>query len=161
ALSRRRRLAAEHPDVAQYRLHVAATLGNIAGQWYEARQDPVRAAAYYQEATAILEGLARDYPSVVAYSEYLARSRTNLAATLSVAGRDAEALAIARAAEPFAERRVRAEPGVVQHRLDLAFIVDSQGAFSMGLRRLDEAERLFRRALEILEPIRVANRRNP
>jgi tetratricopeptide (TPR) repeat protein len=31
----------------------------------------------------------------------------------------------------------------------------------MQLRRADEAERLFRRSLEILEPIRVANRGNP
>jgi serine/threonine-protein kinase len=161
SLARRRRLVAEHPEVARFRLDVAATLGNIAAHCYNAGNDPVRAAGYYQEATTILDGLARDYPAVVTYSEFLARSRTNLAATLSEVGRDAEALAIALAAEPFAERRVRAEPGVVQHRVDLAFIVNSQGIFSMGLRRVDEAERLFRRSLEILEPIRAATRGNP
>jgi eukaryotic-like serine/threonine-protein kinase len=161
SLARRRQLVAEHPDVARYRFDVAATLGNIAAHWFNGTNDRARAARHYQEATTILEGLVRDYPAVVTYSEYLARSRTNLAATLSELGRNAEALAIARAAEPFAERRVRAEPGVVQHRMDLAFIVTSQGIFSMWLRRADEAERLFRRSLEVLEPIRVATGGNP
>ena len=119
------------------------------------------AAAYYQEATTILEGLVRDYPAVVTYSEFLARSRTNLAATLSELGRNAEALRIARAAEPLADRRVRAEPAVIQNRLDLAFIVTTQGIFSTALRRTDEAELLLRRSLEILEPIRVAAGKNP
>ena len=32
SLARRRQLVADHPDVARYRLDVAATLGNIAGQ---------------------------------------------------------------------------------------------------------------------------------
>ena len=50
---------------------------------------------------------------------------------------------------------------MVQHRLDLAFIVDSQGVISMKLRLADEAERLFRRSLDVLEPIRVANQANP
>jgi tetratricopeptide (TPR) repeat protein len=161
SLARRRRLVAEHPAVARFRLDVAATLGNIAAHWYNTGKDPVRAARYFQEATTILEGLARDYPTVVTYSEYLARSRTNLAATLSEVGRNAEALAIAVAAERSAERRVSAEPRVVQHRIDLAFNVNSQGIFSMGLRRVDEAERLFRRSLAILEPIRAATRGNP
>jgi tetratricopeptide (TPR) repeat protein len=161
SLARRRRLVANNPEVARFRFDVAATLGNIATNWYNAGNDPVRAAGYYQEATTILEGLVRDYPTVVTYSEFLVRSRTNLAATLSEVGRNAEALAIAVAAEQSAERRVGAEPEVVQHRLDLAFIVNSQGIFSMGLRRVDEAERLFRRSLEILEPIRAAARGNP
>ena len=94
----------------------------------------------------MLEGLAHDYPEVATYSEFLARSRTNLAATLSELGRNVEALAIARAAEPVADRRVRTEPGVVQHRIDLAFIVLSQGIFSMGLRRA-------RRGREAVPPI--------
>ena len=161
SLSRRRRLAALHPGVAKYRLDVAATLGNIAGQWFEAKNDLVRAAGYFQEATTILESLARDYPAVATYSEYLARSRTNLAATMNEMGRHVEALAIARAAEPFAEQRVRAQPGVVQYRADLAFIAYSQGTFCLGLRRADDAEQFTRRALEILKPIQVATRENP
>ncbi len=39
SLSRRRRLVAEHPDVARYRLDVAATLGNIAALWKTAKHD--------------------------------------------------------------------------------------------------------------------------
>ena len=119
------------------------------------------AAGYFQEATTILESLARDYPAVATYSEYLARNRTNLAATLNEMGRHVEALAIARAAEPFAEQRVRAQPGVVQYRADLAFIAYSQGTFSLGLRRADDAEQFTRRALEILKPIQAATRENP
>ena len=161
SLARRRQLVAEHPDVARYRLDVAATLGNIAAHWFDAGNNRACAAGYYQEATTILEGLVRDYPAVATYSEFLARSRTNLAATLNELGRNAEALAIARAAEPLAERRVRAAPGVVQHRLDLAFILTSQGTYSIGLRRADEAEPLFRRSLEVLKPIPVATGGNP
>jgi hypothetical protein len=40
-------------------------------------------------------------------------------------------------------------------------VENSQGILSMGIRRVDEAERLFRRSLEILEPIRAATRGNP
>ena len=66
SLSRRRRLVAEHPDVARYRLDVAATLGNLAQQWYDTRKDPARASGYFQEATTILEELratTRRWPS--------------------------------------------------------------------------------------------------
>ncbi len=49
---------------------------------------------------------------------------------------------------------------MIQHRGDLAFIVYTQGTFSLTLRRTDEAERLTRRALEILEPIRITAQGN-
>ena len=48
------------------------------------------------------------YPDVAEYSEYLSRTRTNLASILTKLGQFDEALAVDQAAEPYLERRVRA-----------------------------------------------------
>ena len=148
ALAIRRKLAAEFPDVPSHRLELAASLGNIGATITVWKKDYAAALAYFREASSVLEELTRSHPDVVEHSEYLSRSRTNIAGLLSTLGRFEEALDVGQAAGDYLEGRVRAEPQLLQARLDFAFNLDQRAEACLRLRRYAEADRLNRRAIE-------------
>jgi tetratricopeptide (TPR) repeat protein len=161
ALAIRRKLAAEFPDVPSHRLELAASLGNIGGTITVWKKDYAAALAYHREASSVLEDLTRSHPDVVEHSEYLSRSRTNIAGLLSTLGRFEEALAVGQAAGDYLEGRVRAEPQLLQPRLDVAVNLDERAKACLWLRRYAEADRLNRRDIENVLMIPESSRAAP
>jgi eukaryotic-like serine/threonine-protein kinase len=161
ALVIRRQMAAEFPDKPFYRFQVAASLGNVGAGLMVGKHDSAAALAYYREASSLLAELALAYPDVAQYSEYLARTRTNLASILVRLGRFNAALAVDQAAEHYLERRVRAQGKLVQARIDFAFNLYEQAESCLWLRRYEDADRLGSRALETLLAIPETGRRDP
>ena len=161
ALSIRRQLAAEFPDQPDFRFQVAASLGNIGNHVKQTRHDYVAGEACYREAETLLAALVSAYPDVVGYAEYLSRCRNNLANTLLSLGQVEAALAIVQVGEPFLADRVKAEPDLVQARVDLALNLSIQTGCLIWLGRYDLAESVGRRAEETLAAVQAANRRFP
>ena len=161
SLAIRRQMVAEFPDQPNYRLQLAASLSNIGGTFVVGKKDQSTALAYYREAISVLAELASTHPDVAEYSEYLSRNRTNLGSVLSGLGHFEPALAVFQADESFLERRVRAQPQLVQARVDLAFNLGQQAESCLWLRRYKEADRLNRRALDVVLAIPDAGRGAP
>ena len=161
ALALRRQLAAEYPAEPEYRFEVAASLGNLGASYNDLKHDFAAAVASKREAESLLAELESRCPDMAKYSEYLSRTRSNLANSLSILGRIEEWVRVYHSAEPYLARRVRTEPGLVQARVDLALNLVGQADCLRLLRRLDEVERLARRAEEALAAVPVAGRSAP
>ena len=124
----------------------------------ESRQDYVASVASYREAESLLAALVSAYPDVVVYREYLSRCRDNLGSALVRLGRVEAALAVVQVGEPFLAERVKAEPDLVQARIDLTLNLSLQAGCLLWLGRYDLAERVGRRAEETLAAVPAANR---
>jgi tetratricopeptide (TPR) repeat protein len=141
-----RRLAKEHADNPAYPLSLAETLQFLAGVW-AARGSPAAAAAH-AEAVEALEGLVNSRPDEDDYRGRLAAAYAKQAEALAPA-RPAEALAAYAKARPLLEHLVarRADP---EYRRALVHCCTQSGNLLQKDRRWEEADGLYRRAIELL-----------
>lgn len=153
SLAIRRELAKAHPEIPAYRLNLAASLGNIGTTYEGHKSDHETAATYFRAAESILARLVAEHPDVPAYAEYLSRSRANLATVLDLLGQSREALATRAIAEPYLEQRVRAQPQIVQARIELAGSYLSRASAYFYIYQYDEIDRLCRLVIETLDAI--------
>jgi serine/threonine protein kinase len=144
------RLAADFPDVPEYRKDLATShnglaleLGNL-GKWAEAE-------SANRAALSIQKRLVADFPDVPEYRRELANSHNNLGLLLSDLGKVVEAEASYRAAIAIRERLATDFPAVPLHRRNLAGSQNNLGNLLSKLGKGGEAEAAYRAALDIQE----------
>jgi eukaryotic-like serine/threonine-protein kinase len=146
ALKEQERLAAEHPQVSQYREDLAkshSSLGNLLahlGKSDEAERE-------YRAALREQERLAAEHPQVPEYRQGLAVSLMNQGTLLAGLAKRDDAEREYRAALKEQERLAAEHPQVPEYRQDLAKCHGSLGNLLSNLGKSDDAEREYRAAL--------------
>ncbi len=148
-----RRLVTDFPDQPAYQLNLAHALANRGGLAIKVLGDLQAGLRDLHEAVGLLEDLARAYPNSTVVADSLARNTANLCEALLVDLRFHDAEVRAREMAGHFESRVEAEPDVLQARLDLAFTYRTWGDALRNLNRDLEADRQYREAIALLEPI--------
>ncbi len=116
---------------------------------------------HYRRALEILEDLVRDYPSNTEHATALNDCRASLAGALGLDEETRhEALELMQAAMASQEALCNARPDELRSRATWAIATANFGALK-GLEDAEEGIALFRRAMEILEPVRANEPQNP
>ncbi|MGE3819826.1 MAG: protein kinase [Isosphaeraceae bacterium] len=148
----RRQLVREHPDQPLHRLHLAHTLGNLAGLTQREEEDAEKCERLLREAVDLLSGLAREFPKSAPVRDSLARNTTSLCSLLINDLKLDEADRRVLEVRPFLAERVKADPQAIQPRIDLAFNLREQAAIDRLTGREAEARRVLREAIALIEP---------
>jgi tetratricopeptide (TPR) repeat protein len=111
-------LAADFPDVPEYRRDLASSHTNLGGLLGLLGR-PAAAVAEFKSGQAVQAKLAADFPTVPAYRADLATSHNNLGYMLADIGRRADAEPEYRAAMAIREQLVADAPGVPDYAVDL------------------------------------------
>jgi serine/threonine protein kinase/tetratricopeptide (TPR) repeat protein len=146
------KLAADFPDVPDYRRHLAECHNNL-GHLLRDLGRRAEAEAAYRQALAIQERLAADFPAVPEYRYHLAGSHNNLGTLLKDLGKPTEAEAAYRRALAIQEKLATDFPAVPEFRDYLARHHANLGPLLVHLGRRAEAEAEYRRALAIMEKL--------
>jgi serine/threonine protein kinase len=143
-----RRLAAEYPDVPDYRFDLCEALGDPggpSGRPPEADADP-RAQDWLEEAIRVADELVRQYPNVPEYAAARARYHDRLGLRLFRAGRLEEAERFHRRAVADQEGLVKEYPGAVSYAVwlglmerSLGDVLDARGQLPEARARLESA----------------------
>jgi len=151
---------ARDPLSRETRLALADALINL-GTTRWRRIDIPDSIPHYRRALALLEDLVRDYPSNTEHATALNACRTSLAGALSFEpSTREEALVLMRAAVASQEALCAARPDEIRSRGTLAISVANLGAMT-GVADPDAGIAEFRRAMEILEVVRVTEPESP
>jgi tetratricopeptide (TPR) repeat protein len=148
ALAIREKLAAEHPDVTEYRFYLASShhyLGSLLTMTGRAAE----AEAEQRTALAIREKLIAEHPEQPHYRYLLAESRVSLGDLLSNSGRAAQAEAEYRKAIQIQGELVAEQPSVTDYRDRLVNSRTNLGQLLVVMGRSAEAEAELRRALQV------------
>lgn len=118
--------------------------------------DPPGAVPHYRRALELLESLVRDFPTVTDHATALNDCRTSLAGALHYqSGTRDEVLTLMRAAVASQEALCAARPDELRSRATLAVATANLGAIT-GQTEPEAGIALFRRAMEIIEPVRAS-----
>jgi tetratricopeptide (TPR) repeat protein len=107
----------------------------------------------YEQAVALQEKLAADFPAVPDYRRELAQSHTNLGLLLADLGKRAEAEQQYRQGLALREKLVADFPAVPDYRRELAQSHNNLGVLLAGLGKRAEAEQQYRQGLALREKL--------
>ncbi len=144
------RLAADFPDVPQYRHELTNSYNNL-GVLLDHLGRQVKAEAAHRTALEMRERLAADFPVVPEYRQDLAKSHGNLGILLLKLGKRVEAEAACRAAVGLYERLAADFPAVPEYRHDLAKSRNNLSSLLSDLGKWAEEEAGRRATTGILE----------
>jgi serine/threonine protein kinase/tetratricopeptide (TPR) repeat protein len=144
-------LAEEYPDELGFRSDLAAMYYRT-GDLLVSSGQTAKGLAYTMKAKSVLEKLTHEQPKTPVYRADLAACYEHLARN----GRKEEVESNWREALAIRERLVVESPQVSQYRMELAFN-QAQVASCLADRDPAEAERLFRRAIEITDQLVTAS----
>jgi serine/threonine protein kinase/tetratricopeptide (TPR) repeat protein len=145
-------LAADFPDVAQYRSDLAQShlsLGVLLADLGKRSE----AEAADRQALAILGKLTADFPAVADYRQYLGQCQNNLGNLLRDMGRSVDAEAALRQGLAIQEKLASDFPLVAVYGQDLATSQNNLAILLIDLGQRPEAATAFRQALTIQEKL--------
>jgi tetratricopeptide (TPR) repeat protein len=145
-------LAAQHPDVPQYRQELANSHNNL-GNLLRDLGKRAEAEVAHRAALKLREELAAQHPELPRYRQDLAASHNNLGVLLYDLGRSAEAEVAYRAALKLREELAAQHPAVPEYRQDLARSHNGLGALLYQLGKLPESEAACRAAVKLQEEL--------
>ena len=141
-------LAADFPNVPEYRQEFAKTHGSL-GNLLQTTGRPKEAEAAYREALTIQKQLAADFPAVPPYRQNLANTHGNLGTVLHRTGRPKEAEVAYRDALALQKQLAADFRTVPAYQKDLAINHLNLGVMLESTGRLKEAEVANRDALAL------------
>jgi serine/threonine-protein kinase len=143
-------LAAEHPEVAEYRRLLSVSDNNM-GNLYHATGRVGEAEAAYSRAQTSFAWLANERPEIVEHRRGLASSYNDLGNFYSATGRSGEAESSFRRAIEIDEKLAEEHPELTRSRRALAVTHSNLGVLYKNTGRATEAEVSYRRSIEIGE----------
>jgi tetratricopeptide (TPR) repeat protein len=141
------RLAAEHPDVPEFRHHLAGSLNNLAlllkhqGKREEAESN-------YRAALKQQERLVAENPAAASYRHQLANIQLNLGTLLVALGKPSQAEGTLRTALESLQRLAAEQPNVPALRRSLAQTLNNLGTLLQRQGKRMSAEESYRAALK-------------
>ena len=142
-------VANSSPDDVQIHVDLALQHNNL-GMLLRARGESRQAIDSFQRARAISEKLSGEFPDQPRFSEHLAGVLTNLAEALTSVG-DPKGKDDYKTVIPLYEKLVAEYPDNINYKIGQASCLRNYGPLVAALGRPQEAESLYRKALELLE----------
>jgi eukaryotic-like serine/threonine-protein kinase len=145
-------LAAEFPDVPEYRQGLATNHNNLGNVLAGLGKRP-EAEEQYRKGLSIQEKLAADFPAVPTHRQDLAMSHNNLGFLLAGLGKRPEAEEQYRKALSIQEKLAADFPTVPEYRQDLAKCHNNLGILLADLGKRPKAEEQYREGRSIFEKL--------
>jgi serine/threonine protein kinase len=145
-------LAANFPEVREYRQEMARTLSNLATLLVDQGKQ-TEAEAAYRLALGYQEKLAADFPGIADLGQELANSHTNLGRLMNRLGKQGESESAYRRAIAIQEKLVASFPAMPDYRQPLANTYHNLSAVLRDLGKRTEAEAAFRQQSVIREKL--------
>jgi eukaryotic-like serine/threonine-protein kinase len=151
-------LIRDHPKVVAHQKRLAGTFNNL-GLLYSRDDEEAKAEDAYRQSLALHEALLRDHPHVVSFMLDVASSCENLAAHIRKSRSPEESLAWSARAIHTEETVLAQDPRDAAARFGLfnASLGQARALFDLG--RREEADRDWRRAIELSEGQPLINMR--
>jgi tetratricopeptide (TPR) repeat protein len=154
------RLAADHPDVADYRRQLAVAHNDL-GNLHLGAGRHERAEAQLRQALDVRRRSAEDSPGDADLQADLAASHVNLGAVYRITGRSSDAETAFRTAASVLEALVRDHPRQARYQADLASCLNHLGLLHHERGRLGPAESALERTRDLRRQLVVAHPGDP
>jgi eukaryotic-like serine/threonine-protein kinase len=139
----------KQPGDVQVRLDLSKARTNL-GEAFRANGQAPRSIAEYEKSHALSVALVKQFPDSPRYREEEAGTLVDLGLAYDSAG-DPRAEAVFKEALAMEEALVREYADSANYKTDLGNCVMNLGAYEAGAKRIDQAESLYLRGLEVLK----------